>query len=451
MMEAEQVIVGWRRWRRGMLAVVVAVGCLPGVAAAESEVDILLNKLVEKGVLTSLEAGSIRREISDTKDARNKQIAKDVVPEPARNWRWKGDIRLRNEFRNREQANTTLPNQDTSRQRIRFRYGAEGKVADDLKVNFRIATGSSTDPVSTNQSFDVNFNKVTINLDLANVEYAPTVAGISQVKLIGGIMENPLWMVGPMVFDGDLSVDGVAAKLAHDIGPVTLFTNDGIFVLDTDEGEASTLWMAQGGAAVKLLPDAESTVLKNLKLTGAVSYQDYKNTYAVASTSALNKAGTDPLVRENQNTGRVRDFNQINPTVELASMVGEVPVSVFGDWVRNLAANGDLDDGFQVGFKVGKATVPWSLTKGWEGGYFYQRLAADAAYDEFTDSDFLDGGTNNRGHVVWVTLATLKNSTLGAKLFITQQLENRAVSGTPTGAQGKDHEDRFQLDWVTKF
>src|SRR3989338_2452723 len=107
----------WRRWLVGA-TVLVAASCLPGATQAASEVDILLNKLVEKGVLTNVEAGLIRREVSETKETRNKELAKEIVPDSARNWKWKGDLRLRNEYRNQEGSGSNV-----NRQRIRFRYG----------------------------------------------------------------------------------------------------------------------------------------------------------------------------------------------------------------------------------------------------------------------------------------------------------------------------------------
>jgi hypothetical protein len=408
-------------------------------------VGILLNKLVEKGLLTGVEAGLIRREIAETKEARNTEIAKEIVPDSARNWKWKGDIRLRNEYRNQEGTGN-----DRNRQRIRFRYGFEGKVTDQVKVNARIATGTSStggtggDPVSTNQSFDTNFAKKGINLDLANLEYTPEVPRLTQVKLIGGMMENPFWAVSPLVFDGDLSFDGAAVKLSQATGPVTIFANSGVFSLDTDETEAASLWIAQSGVSVAPFADAEQETLKNLKLTGALAYQDYRNVTTAA------KAGTDIIAREAQNSSRATDFNQINPGVELASVVAGVPASLYGDWVHNTSAPSEQNDGFQIGVKLGKATTLWSLKNGWEGGYAFQQLQRDAAFDEFADSDINDGGTNNRGHVFWVTLATLKHSTLGVKYLVAQQLEKVAISGV-TAADGKDHENRIQLDWVTKF
>ena len=208
----------WRWWAVvGILS--LAVSGLPGAASAASEVDILLDKLVEKGVLSNVEAGLIRREISETKETRNKELAKEIVPDAARNWKWSGDIRLRDEVRNRQiGTDGATANADSHRVRIRFRYGVEAKVNDQLKVNARLATGSTTDPTSTNQSFDTFFAKKTIVLDLANLVYAPEVPGISKVELVGGMMEGPLWTATPMVWDGDLSWDGFAAKVTQQLG-----------------------------------------------------------------------------------------------------------------------------------------------------------------------------------------------------------------------------------------
>jgi hypothetical protein len=432
----------------------LALSCLPGVAQAESEMDILLNKLVEKGVLTGVEAGLIRKEVAETKETRNKQLAKEIVPDSARNWQWKGDIRLRDEYRNREGTG-----QDFHRQRIRFRYGVTGKVSDQLKVTARIATGSTSDPVSTNQSFNTFFNKKNVVLDLANLEYTPEVPGLSKVALVGGIMESPLWTVGPMVWDGDLSWDGAAVKVSKEMGPVSLFANNGVFLLDTDESEASSLWVTQGGVSITPFPDAQEELLKNLKLTGALAYHDYVNvsncrkagTNDDGSTSgtlagSCTSGSTTTLNRETQNSPPA-DYNQLNPAFEIASTVNQMPVAVFTDWIHNTSANSKVNDGFQVGLKVGKAKNPFvsfsnglNLKDGWEAGYFFQQMQRDAAFDEFADSDFNDGGTNNKGHAFWVTLATLKNSTFGMKYLIGKQLEG-----------AKDVENRVQMDWVTKF
>lgn len=423
-------------WRRWLLAGALACGSLPGTAGAASEVDILLEKLVEKGVLSNVEAGLVRREISETKEARNKDLAKEIVPESARNWKWGGDIRLRNEYRNQEGTGTNV-----NRQRIRFRYGFEAKINDQLKAKARIATGSASDPISTNQTFGGSstsggsFLKKDIFLDTAQLTYTPEVPGIDKVEIRGGIIENPFWAPSPIVYDGDLGFDGAAVRVSQALGPVEFFTNAGVFAVDSEETETASLWSLQGGASVKPFEDAEEPFLGKMKVTSALAYHDYRNV-GKAST-----AGTDIVAGQSRNSETLEDFDLLNANMELASVVAEIPVAVYGDWVRNIAKNvGEDKDGVQLGLKVNKAKTPWNVKEGWEAGYFWQQLDMDATFDEFTDSDFNGGGTNNQGHAFFVTLATLKNSTFGVRYLTSHQIKG-----------AKNAEDRVQMDWVTKF
>ena len=434
-----------KTWRQWLVVGAVVLSCLPGVARAASEVDILLDTLVDKGVLTNLEAGDIRREISGTKEERNKQLAKEIVPESARNWKWSGDLRLRNESRNR-----TGSGQDVYRQRIRFRYGFDATVNDQLKVGARLATGSTTDPVSTNQSLNTAFNHKNILLDRAFAEYSPEIPGITKTKLAGGIIENPFWVAGPLVWDDDLNFDGAAVHLERQIGPVSLFSNEGAFSLQTDTTENAVLWSTQNGAIFTPFSSSEKELLKNFRVTGAVAYHDYQNVtnpfsenaaFALAGGVAAGTTVSAPAAGNLKgNTAGVADFNLLNPTLEIGSQYQDVPFSLFGDLVHNTSLASSNNNGFMIGLKLGKARIPFDRLKGWEAGYFFERLEPDATFGPFTDSDFGNGGTNHRGHAWWVKLATLKNSSLQLKYFNAQEVEG-----------GKNHADTFQADWVTKF
>jgi len=420
-----------KRWRWGIVTSGVVFLSLNPIAWALSDVDILLNKLVERGILTSSDAGDIRQEMAKDKEANTQQLAKELVPESARNWQWSGDLRLRNESRNR--TGTGL---DVNRQRIRFRYGFDAKVADDLKVGARLATGNTTDPISTNQTFNTAFNHKTFLLDRAFVEYTPEMHGLNTVTLTGGMLPNPFWTIDPLVWDDDLNFDGAAVKLTKNLGPaVSLFTNDGVFALTSDIGEASSLWSVQGGLTVKPFPESTAEALNNLKLTSAVAYHDYKNV-----TNPLSEQSTQTTAGGAKgNSGAAQDFNLFNPTFEISSQYADIPFGLFGDWVRNTAVS-EEESGFLIGIRLGKARVPFNLLKGWEGGYYFERIAPDATFGPFTDSDFGNGGTNHRGHVYWVKLATMKNSSIQFKYLNTQE-----VSGS------KNKADTFQTDWVTKF
>ena len=421
-----------KTWRPWVVAITLTVGGLTAPAAQAGEMDILLDKLVQKGILTTTDAAQIRQEVvAEKKDQDATATAsKEIAAAPASNWKWSGDLRLREEYRNR-----TGSGQDINRQRIRFRYGFETKINDQLKAGARLATGSTTDPISTNQTLNTSFNKVNCLLDRAYVEYSPSLPLFNEAKLTGGIIANPFWTVGQLVWDDDLNFDGAAVHLATAAGPVTLFTNDGVFSLQTDVSEAAALWSAQAGVIYKPFADAQAEALQHLKVTGALAYHDYKNvTRTDGKNTALATAGGSK-----GNNASLKDVNLFNPTIEVASQYAEVPFSLFGDWVHNAGASVS-NNGFQIGLRINKAVTPWDLKKGWEGGYYFERLDPDATLGAFTDSDFSNGGTNHRGNIYWVKLAVLKNSTLGVKYFNARQ-----VHGAKTKA------DTLQMDWITSF
>jgi len=422
----------------------LVASCLPGAAWA-SETDVLLNKLVEKGILTVSDAQEIRKEMNSPQQSENdkgfekkiSEVAKKALPDSSSNWKWGGDIRLRNEYRNR-----TGSGADVNRQRIRFRYGFEGKVTDQLKASARLVTGSISattgnpnDPVSTNQSFNTSFNKKPFLLDQAYVEYAPELPGLNEAKLTGGMIPNPFWTVGPLVWDDDLAFDGAAIHLAKHIGPASLFLNSGLFSLQTDISEAASLWSIQSGGSIQPFKGDSREALGQLKFTAALAYYDYKNvTNPLSESTAITMAGG-----YKGNTSGIRDLNLLNPSLELATQFNGVPAGLFTDWVHNTSSR-DNNGGFQLGLRAGKAKTPFSLKDGWEAGYYFERVEPDATFGAFTDSDFGGGGTNHLGNVWWVRLAVLKNSMVGLKYSSAKE-----VTGT------KNHEDRFQTDWITKF
>lgn len=422
---------------RGWVVAALLWGGASGAAWASSDVDILLNKLVEKGVLTGTEAGQIRQEIADTKDARTKELAKEILPD---NWQWKGDVRLRNEYR--DQSGESREN--FNRQRIRLRVGAEGKVNDELKAGFRLSTGSNATPGAPNQTLDDTFAKKVFLLDQAYMTYTPQLPGeFGRLSVTGGMFENPFWVASPMVFDPDLSWAGVAVKETYEFGGpagATAFLSGGVFPVDSDAngGRIPAMYSTQGGVIVAPWAEAEDSpeYVKHLKLTGALGYHDMAN---VVDAGAL-IINTPTTAGGSNELDAAEDFNMLNPAYELATVVGGVPVSTYGDVVVNTAASGDRR-GFNLGVKAGKATTPWDLKRGWEAGYFYQKLDTNAAFDGFTDSDFNGGGTNNKGNTGWLTLAVLKNTQ-----FTTKVLAGRSIHPAP-----KNNTLTWQWDLLTKF
>jgi len=424
----------------------LAVGCLPGAARADE--NALLNKLVEKGILTASEAQEVRNEMGPQMAKADKELDKKIedgvkkgLPDSAKNWKWKGDIRLREEYRRK---NPTGDGNDVNRQRIRFRYGFETKANDQLVVGARFATANTStggnpnlnSPISTNQSFDTSFNHLAFWLDRAYVNYMPEIPGVSHVKLSSGVIENPYWHREQLVWDDDLNFDGANLHVDEDIGPINVFTNLGAYSLNTNINRSSALWAMQGGTVVQPFKGSGlGEVVDNLKLTGAIAYYDYMNVTSKASdaTALANAGGLSG------SSANLKDWNLVNPNFAIDSQIAEIPLGCYGDWVHNTAAF-DNGNGYLLGFKVGNAQRPFDLKEGWEAGYYFEHLEDNATFGAFTNSDFGNGGTNHRGSAYWLKLAVLKNSSLGLTV-----LNARELGGS------KNRVDTYQFDWMTKF
>ncbi|MBN3040364.1 MAG: putative porin, partial [Candidatus Omnitrophica bacterium] len=204
------------------------------------EIDILLQKLVEKGVLTGAEAQQIKVE---TKETIKKEIAageSETLPS------WVQTIKLKGDYRVRYQANhsKTVNDQTSERHRGRFRLrlGAEAKVNNKVLVALGLATGLSDNGGaavnhdyirSTNQSFDDSFSKHPINLDYAYAKYNAA----KWLYLIGGKMKlgDVLWEPGDLMWDGDITPEGGAFDISKKINPgLGVFLKTGFYIFEED-------------------------------------------------------------------------------------------------------------------------------------------------------------------------------------------------------------------------
>ena len=80
----------------------------------------------------------------------------------------------------------------------------------------------------------------------------------------------------------------------------------------------------------------------------------------------------------------------------------------------------------------------------WEVAYFNKQVRTDATVADVADSDFGDGGTNRKGHIVWIGYALTDFMNLSVKHFDTEVI-NVAL------APGRDDINRTQVDLLVKF
>ncbi|MDD3726308.1 MAG: putative porin, partial [Candidatus Ratteibacteria bacterium] len=172
-----------------------------------SEVDRLVEKLVEKGILTEGEAYKILAEAEEEARAQEALARKDTdkISGWIKNTKFKGDIRLRYEHAERDNQDGSYI-ADRDRTRVRFRWGFDTKVNDRLETGMRIATGDSSDPTSANQTFTNAFDDKSIWLDRAYLKY--NFASIKTLSFTGGKIANPFLSTN-LVWSGDLNPEGI--------------------------------------------------------------------------------------------------------------------------------------------------------------------------------------------------------------------------------------------------
>ena len=415
------------------------------VSARAGEVDILVEKLVKKGILNKQEATEVLQEVSEaswkekdqeraeaikgTKDALKKDnpsLFAGEIPEWVRKMQIKGDLRLRYENIDRDVPGYS----QRERYRYRLRLGVVTKVADDMEVGFGFASGSD-DPRSTNQTYGNEFSKSDVRIDYAYAKYKP----FSWVTLLGGKFDNPLWIPTDTFWDYDIHPDGVAAQFNYAYTPtIDLFMNTGVFILDevpTDENDPS-VFVVQPGSKIKF----GDAYFKN-----AVSYFQSNNVKNHLFTAWSAKTNTLHGINE-QHPGTLKyDFNCYTLSGELGT---KIPLTylpfgaLFGEYEKNTKAHGGQDTGYVYGVKFGYEKV--TKLNEWQISARYAKLEQNAWLDFLPDSDTYDGRTGVKGPKFQLQYGLMKNVWATATYFNSKMLYG-----------GPQTEDRVQFDLNLKF
>ncbi|MBN2241637.1 MAG: putative porin [Acidobacteria bacterium] len=331
----------------------------------------------------------------------------------------KGDLRYRHET-------IKVEDQDArNRHRIRARIGVEAKPTDNIKLGFQLASGSD-DPISTNQSLDSGFSTKDIRLDLAYLDlHSDKAPGLN---IVAGKIKNPFHMPGgtELIWDGDLNPEGAALTYAVSNDSVEFFTNVGGFWVEERSSDCDT-WLFGGQAGVDI------KISDNANMVGGFSYYHYGNL-----------RGYDPIFDDEDSFGNtlgedgyLYDYKIMELFAELGFKAGDIPLSFFFDYVRNVAENVKWDTGWLVGATVGKTKDPGS----WAFRYNYRVIEADAVLGIFTDSDFIGGGTDGRGSEFGFDVQVAKAWTASMSYFLN---ERDSEYDTP-------NYNRVQLDVAFKF
>ena len=401
----------------------------------------------------------------------------NAVPEWVDRFKLEGDLRLgyqgdrfaegnAPEFFHQVQgqniANTT---EDRNRSRLRARLGINAKITTEISAGLRLATGSLSDPVSTNQTLGQNSNKYSFVLDRAFVK-AHSDETLPWLTVSAGRIPNP-WFSTDLVWDDDLNFEGVALHVdtqSQSSRAWRPFATLGAFPLQDIEPSstvsAKSTWLLGAQVGMEWVPSAKTRAKLGL------AYYDYRNVSGVRNAfndSAFN--GTASNVRQKGNT--LFNIANTNPQTnlyalaadyQLLNLTGMVDLNVFnpvhvilsGDYVKNIGFSRtktlersgiDLEPqttAYMARLAVGMPSM--LLKNDWQVSVAYRHVEADAVLDAFTDSDFHLGGTNNKGYILGAQYGLSKNSWLSARW-----LSSNEISGLPLSI------DMFQIYFNAKF
>lgn len=351
------------------------------------------------------------------------------------NVKWAETVKVKGDLRYRVEQVDEEGKDVRDRERIRARLGVDGKANDEVSVGLQMATGAS-DPVSRNSTLSGGFggDDMDFGLDLAYIKYAP----VDGVEGSAGKIKNPFINVGDLIWDTDLTPEGVAVntKIGSDKG-VEAFGNAGYIWVEERAGESDDTKLYAGQAALKVRFTPETYVLAggsyyaydNMENYAVIDWQDLNKSYGNSTRKVVDGSVTN-LVYANE-------YTTVEGFAEAGIWMG-VPLRVFGQYAVNTDADA-FDTAYLAGAAIGKAKNP----KTYEVSYNYYEVEKDAVVGAFADSDRHGGGTDGKGHKFAAKYQMAKNFQLGASYF----MNDKTISD-----DAKEHNyDRVQLDLVASF
>ncbi|MGH7952104.1 MAG: putative porin [Limisphaerales bacterium] len=376
---------------------------------AQSSVDALLNKLEQKGVLTVDEADQLKAENAKDSAADFDKALSSKFPMPD----WVTSYKLSGDFRGRFDDQT---GNDALVSRIRLRYRLRVGLQVNMKDNFQIGFSLGSDdaasasnptggtPTSNNSTFLGNGSKKFIFVNTAYAKWTPIKNDDGCLSGLFGKMSQP-FDVSWMLFDPDYTPEGGVLQSSYKFSDSqSLRFNSGAFVLDEVSGSSRDPFMYGG----QMIWDAKWT--PHLASSLGVSTFDIVKKQKVKTTYDGNSGNT--LVGG-------AFANNFNPIIGSGSVIytldsfplynGAFPIKFAGEYMDNPGASHN-NEGWNASVMFGKAGKKGN----WDISYRYQRLEADAWWDQVENDDNLAyspvafngagpgvvSGTNVKGHLI---------------------------------------------------
>jgi len=388
------------------------------------DIDILLDKLVEKNIISGLEAHEIRYE---TQEEVKKEISLGInktLPFWLQNITIGWDIRMR--YQKDENKNY-----DYKRERFRYRirWFINSKVGDNLFIYSGFATGENDDSRSTNQTLTGNFSKKNIYLDYGYMEYYIT----PSISINIGRIKQAICYTNDMLWDGDINQEGGLLKIEKSFN--INYSNSisiGRFVIKENK-DKKDLYL---NYITNTLSWKSDDNFKKMNITS--SYYNFENLKGNTTFyQTINSISNGKYIYHYKPF--VIDVN-ISKNIEEPLNLYKLNInylSIFSSYVINTAISKDKK-GWIVGFRIGQEKV--SGSGDFQIVYSRRWIERDSWIDAYPDSDFYGGTTDVKGDRYTLSYGISRDLILSLNYFDSKPIK-----------RNKKPENIIQIDLVAKF
>lgn len=299
-----------------------------------------------------------------------------------------GDMRVRGQGDYAEGVRDRLSAQ--ARGRIAATYAAN----DAVTIGVRLVTGDPDDPNSSDVQLSNFDDDLQVSLDQAYVRL-----NFDDLSLFAGKMPQPFARTD-LVWDGDVSPQGVSAMYRHRFDSGSALRANGLFFIidESIAGPDSTM------SGVQLGYDAPG--FGDLGFNVSAAYYDYR----LGSLAGADLGDFRTNLR-NPDGSYLSDF-ELGDIIVSAAWTGagdRWPVRLTADYVHNFGARTDQDTGYSIDLAAGRASKPhdWRLT------YGYALAETDSVFAAFSH-DNLALATNYELHSLTLDYVPLPRTLISA-------------------------------------
>ena len=343
--------------------------------------------------------------------------------------------------------------EDRFRMLGRARVGVLADLGGDFKADLRLTSGTGRVVNSTNQTLGQYDARGGVNVDKAALIWDHISNSINrEFELRAGRFANPYFAVSELVWDNDLTFEGISATYALDLfGRKVNKMERGVYLtvgampLQEVELSKKDKWL-YGGQLGTELPFGDSSVFR---LAGAYYiYQNIAGIKNVADSTLLDytaprflsKGNTLFDIRNSTTDTSVNlyalaaDYKLVNANLALEfPMTSHKRITLAAEYVKNIgfdpakikARTGTTVEGRVQGYDVSLTVGDRALNAlgTWRAMVGYRYLERDAVLDAFTDSDFHLGGTDAKGYQFSYELGLSKKTSLKARLMSATEID----------------------------